>query len=108
MKISLKNLFSLLGILVLISISCTNEIDTPPCLKGTVRFTNLSEHPYELYIDNAFEKTVFGGTFHEVNVLEGTHKADVIQKSGYILFPTELSTSIFVVGCQESEWVFPY
>jgi uncharacterized membrane protein (GlpM family) len=101
-----KKFFTLLFVLALLSISCSKN-DEFECLKGTVRFTNISQNPYKIYIDDVYYLTLSGNTFHEIDLSEGRHSATVIQVSGYLLFPTQVSSELAVFGCQDSEFVFP-
>ena len=84
--------------------SCNKEDE---CLDATVRFTNNSSNPYNLFIDGVFQKEISGNTFFELDLLEGQHTASVEQVSGFILFPTIKETTLNVFGCQEIGWVFP-
>lgn len=95
-----------LAFIVLVSLglgSCTIE----DCVIGTVRFTNISSNPYDLYIDGDFYTEMPGNSFLEVDLYEGMHSAYVEQVSGFLLFPTTSSANISVFGCDETEWVFP-
>ena len=74
---------------------------------GTVRFTCTSQHPYKLWIDGTYETTLDGNSFIEIDLLEGSHTANVEQASGYVLYPTKRNTTLNVFGGQEIEWVFP-
>lgn len=101
----MKNLNRLLLLISIVSFfSC--EKDTP-CTTGTVRFTNTSNNPYDLYVDNEYQFRINGNTFSDLDLLEGQRQVKVEQVSGFILFPTILENTISVFGCQESEWVFP-
>ena len=96
----------LLAFMVLTSLglgSCAIE----DCVVGTVRFTNISSNPYDLYLNGNFYTEMPGNSFLEVDLYEGMHSVYVEQVSGYLLFPTTASNSISVFGCDETEWVFP-
>ncbi|GLR19955.1 hypothetical protein [Portibacter lacus] len=84
--------------------SCTKE---PECLEGTVRFTNISSNPYLLYINGEFEMDMNSNSFVEIELPEGKHTAEVIQKSGYLIFPTVVEGDLNVFGCKESQMIFP-
>lgn len=84
--------------------SCEKE---DACLTGTVRFTNTSANPYDLYIDNEFKSSISGNNFQEFDLLEGQHSGRVEQVSGYVFFPTIVENNLNVFGCQEIGWVFP-
>ena len=86
--------------------SCSKDsIDN--CLTGTVRFTNTSSNPYDLWVDGTYQFRLSGNTFRELDLTEGQHNAQVEQVSGYILYPTIKETTLSVFGCQEREWIFP-
>ena len=99
-----KFLIFVLTISIFLISSCNEEDD---CLTGTVRFTNISDNPYDLYIDEEYHLRISGSTFQELDLLEGQHSARVEQVSGFVLFPTIVENDLSVFGCQESEWVFP-
>lgn len=101
----MKNLNRLLLLISIVSFfSCEKDAS---CTTGTVRFTNASNNPYDLYVDNEYQFRINGNTFSELDLLEGQRQVKVEQVSGFILFPTILENTISVFGCQESEWVFP-
>jgi hypothetical protein len=82
-------------------------ISVDECPSGTVRFSNTSDNPYELYINGEWEMRIDGNTFTELDLPEGKHQAKVEQLSGYLLFPTIVGSELNVFGCQESQWIFP-
>lgn len=87
-------------------LSCSkDDIDT--CLTGTIRFTNTSSNPYDLWVDGNYQFRLSGNTFREIDLTEGQHSANVEQVSGYLIYPTTRETTLNVYGCQEREWVFP-
>ncbi len=100
-----QQIFSLIIISCIILLCSCNKEDE--CLDATVRFTNTSDHPYNLFIDGAFQKEITGNSFFELDLLEGEHSARAEQVSGFILFPTVKETTLNVFGCQEVGWVFP-
>lgn len=81
--------------------------DVDNCLTGTVRFTNTSNNPYDLYINNDYRFRLSGNTFREIDLAVGQYTARAEQVSGFIFFSTIVETELNVFGCQESEWVFP-
>ena len=99
-----KIVFLSLIISQFILFSCTKEEE---CLEGTVRFSNISENPYDLFIDGEFQMKLNGNAFTEIKLLEGKHMGRVEQVSGYLLFPTIVERELNVFGCQESQWIFP-
>ena len=46
-------------------------------------------------------------SFVEIELPEGKHTAEVIQKSGYLIFPTVVEGDLNVFGCKESQMIFP-
>lgn len=103
----MKNLKFLFLISAVFSVSLFSCKKDDPCITGTVRFTNTSNNPYDLFVDNEFQLQINGNTFGELDLLEGQRQVRVEQVSGFLLFPTILEESISVFGCQESEWIFP-
>ena len=100
-----QQIFSLAIFLCIVLFCSCNKEDE--CLDATVRFTNTSDYPYNLYVDVAFQKEITGNTFFEIDLLEGEHSARAEQVSGFLLFPTIKKTTLNVFGCQEVGWVFP-
>ena len=90
-------------ILLLIS-SCSKD---EPCLTGTIRFTNISSNPYNVYINGSYETRISGKTSQELTLFEGRQSVRVEQVSGFLLFPTVVNENLSVFGCQETSWVFP-
>lgn len=96
--------FSLILLSVMLFSTCKKD---DPCTTGSVRFTNTSTNPYDLYVDDQFQIRISGNTFTELDFPEGQIRVRVEQVSGFILFPTMKEGRISVFGCQENEWVFP-
>lgn len=81
--------------------SCTKD-DT-----GTVRFSNNSSNPYELFI-NGESKGEFGGlTWRNFDLDAGSYTLKATQVSGYILFPTVKEGQITLKAGESLEWSFP-
>jgi uncharacterized protein YcnI len=53
-----------------------------------IEFTNGSSDTYELYINDVYQQDVEGKQKVTYNIPEGYWSAKVVQKTGYILFPT--------------------
>lgn len=100
-----KCLFLLLALTSIFALNSCNLEDE--CLTGTVRFTNNSNNPYDLYIEGQYQFRMDGNTFQELELTEGQHRARAEQVSGFLLFPTIVTEELNVFGCQESQWVFP-
>jgi hypothetical protein len=87
--------------------SCSDDTEVDLCQEGTVRFTNNSSDPYDLYINGVYRSEISGNTFMEYDLPEGQHSARVEQVSGFVLFQTTRETTLNVFGCQDTSWVFP-
>lgn len=102
----MKRLLPLLAILFFTA--CEKDKDTKPnCDKGTIRFTNTSNNPYNLSINGQGKGQVSGNSFVEYEVGKGEHSCKAEQASGYLLYPTVRETKVSIFGCDEKEFVFP-
>lgn len=102
---------SLLALIILFA-SCEKEPSKPDCevkKYGTVTISNSSSNPYDIYVDNVLKLQLPGGSIStKINVDEGNNrKLYAKQVSGYLLFPTERSTSFNVISCSEYSWQIP-
>lgn len=93
--------------------ACKKETDTrPDCEKnktGTMTVSNNSVNPYDLFIDGVLQERLAGNTIsNKFTVAEGNgRKFYVKQVSGYILFPTEKTSTFNVVSCSNYTWQIP-
>ena len=81
--------------------SC-NEIN-----KGTLRLSNNSTDPYSIFVDGKYQATLSANTYSEFRLLEGLHKVQVKQNTGYLLYPTEKEYSVRIEPMKSIEYVFP-
>lgn len=58
-------------------------------LHSSIKMVNISENPYQIYIDNSYKGIIQGGYNNTYEVSPGSHTVSVVQDDGYILFPTE-------------------
>lgn len=57
---------------------------------GTLKFTNLSSNPYDIYINGTLTiQNMPGGAIRQYLAPAANYSIRVLQKSGYILFPTD-------------------
>ncbi len=75
--------------------------------KGTIRLSNNSTDPYSIFIDGNYQATLNANTYSEYRLLEGVHKVQVKQNSGYLLYPTEKEYSVRIESMKSVEYVFP-
>ncbi len=92
--------------------SCTDEVTKPDCeinKCGWVTISNNSKNPYDFYIDDVFQSRLNGGSITKsIKINEGNNrKLYVKQVSGYIIYPTEVTTSLNVLRCSEYGWQIP-
>lgn len=81
------------------------EVNKPECEKrqqGKIVIENHSSNPYDLYQENKFIETLQGKTSKIFYVNNGNYNFKAVQKSGYLMYPTEniRSASITTI-CQE-------
>ena len=74
---------------------------------GTVRFSNSSSNPYELFINGESKGEFAGGSWRNFDLDAGTYNLKAEQISGFILFPTVKNGEIVVSGGDFLEWSFP-
>lgn len=65
---------------------------------ANINLTNTSINPYYVYLDGILTLTMNGGTSKSIIVPIGTHSVRVLQKSGYLVSPTD-KTYTAAVGC---------
>jgi len=65
--------------------------------KGTIQFINNSTNPYDVYIAAVFQTTLEGRHSISYTIDEGSYTCRVIQKSGYLTYPTDQSYPVVVV-----------
>lgn len=57
---------------------------------GTLKFTNLSSNPYDVYLNGTLTiQNMPGGVVREYTAPIGNYSIRVLQKSGYLLYPTD-------------------
>lgn len=98
----MKHLLTIILTIGLLFAGCT---DKDECTNGTIRFFCTSSNPYICEINGVVKGTVPANSFIDFTVPEGTHSVRATQQSGYILFPTVVTNSVF--GCQTTQFTFP-
>jgi len=79
-----------------------NKPDCEKQNKGFVTFKNVSSNPYNLYLNGDFIQTIAGNSSESFLIELGTHRFKAIQKSGYLLYPTEnIRNAIINNPCEE-------
>lgn len=81
------------------------ELNRPECekqQKGIIVVKNLSTNPYHVYSGDKFVETLPGNSTQTYYVNNGTYYFKAVQKSGYMMYPTEnRRTAIISSVCQE-------
>ncbi|MEZ0610426.1 hypothetical protein ACAW74_18070 [Fibrella sp. WM1] len=84
---------------------------TEPCKRdsfGWFRFSNNSNNPYDVYINNVFWGRVSAKTVtSQAKANVGPYKLYAKQVSGYVLYATERETTAAITSCSEYTWQFP-
>ena len=65
---------------------------------ASIFLTSTSSNPYYIYLDGVLNSIMNGGASMSIIVPIGTHPVRVLQKSGYLLYPTD-ETFNATVGC---------
>jgi hypothetical protein len=73
-----------------LSANYKNTVTVVLSKSGTLKINNISTNPYDVYINGVLKITnMAGGNLKTFKVGLGTYNIRVLQKSGYILYPTE-------------------
>lgn len=77
--------------------------------KGTIKLVNSSTNPYEIYIDGVYKGFLNGGYYWNFPYeTVASHTVRVLQKSGYLVFPTDKTFIVTITGCGNIQTVnFP-
>lgn len=110
-----KNIFRsalLLFLCVFVCSSCQPEEVKPDCEirnYGTITISNSSSNPYDIFVDGVFQQQLGGGRISGDIRINGGNDRSLYAKqvSGFVLFPTEKSTTFNVVSCSSYTWQIP-
>lgn len=84
-----------------------NELPAEPCQTfnmATVRVTNNSDNPYNLFNSDVFLLTIAGKNAENVSVGAGSVHLKLVQVSGYIFTPTIYETKFNITACESISW----
>ena len=77
-----------------IALHQTSQIATTLNSTGTLRYTNNSQHPYRIYVNGVVVGDLLGGrTLENKYMLIGTYTIRVLQLSGHLITPTDITYS---------------
>lgn len=71
---------------------------------ATIATSITSSNPYYFYVDNVLKGTISGQSTKSFTVPSGTHTFKVEQVSGYLLYPTVVSTTSTFTTCGNYTW----
>lgn len=74
---------------------------------GTIRFTNSSDDPYNVYVDGTSEGTVAGHGIKEVQRKSGSYELKAVQQSGYADTPRKVIVYVYVPEGEPRDFLFP-
>ena len=77
---------SLISIFVISISGCDKSLGET---KATVNCNNVSNNPYNVYIDGKYKEVINGKSSKSYKVSTGYHKVRVVQKSGYVVYATD-------------------
>lgn len=88
-----KSVPIMLGIFMLIAaFSCKKETVAPPEPKGIISLVNNSQNPYDVYVNGALVvNDMPGNSWKDITKPTGTYSVRVVQVSGYLVYPTDLT-----------------
>lgn len=113
-----KTIYTLLSLMLLSVTSCKKDGDNnnnnqlDPCEEqnfGWISVSNTSSNPYGFYVNSQFVANIQGNSFLNDHQLSAGNNVQLyaVQLSGYILWPTEVNTTLNVVECSDYSWVIP-
>lgn len=83
-----NNLYSITGIKNL-AVNSLNTISTVLGSTGRLSFINTSSYPYDIYVNDVIKITDMPGETNDFGIFPtGSYTIKVVQKSGYLLYPT--------------------
>jgi PKD repeat protein len=85
-----NNIFGVITTTSNLTANVKNTVNTVLSQTGTLEFKNNSSNPYEIFINGISTiSSLSGGATSRVIVPAGPYSIRVLQKSGFVLFPTE-------------------
>jgi len=94
-------------LLLLLTFTLFTSCNKDDCETGTLVLLSQSNNPYSLYVDGDLLESLPGNSRREITLSTGNHNIRVVQESGFVVFPTEKSEVINIIGCGEVNWQFP-
>lgn len=70
---------------------------------GTIQIAHDSTNPYDVYIDGEWVGKLSSKGVFRFSVTTGNHQVRVVQSSGYLMYPTQGTTSVYVKSKQTVE-----
>lgn len=74
---------------------------------GTIRFTNSSNDPYDVYIDGESEGSVAGHGIKEVQRKSGSYELKAVQQTGYVDTPKKVIVYVYLPEGEPRDFQFP-
>ncbi|MCX6350522.1 MAG: hypothetical protein NTX03_01530 [Bacteroidetes bacterium] len=74
---------------------------------GMLQLINSSSNPYKIYINTVEQFDMDGGTTKKVSMKVGTYSIRVLQKSGYLVYPTDKSFSVTTSCGNTTDLIYP-
>lgn len=93
---------------IFVSISCT-QTSMPECEQDdtfSIEFTNGTSDPYDLYINDDFQQVMSAHSRVTYDIPAGYWSAEVIQRSGYAVYPNDNTYSNTYESCTNYFIVF--
>ncbi len=97
---------ALLALLV-ICVRLTTDLIAKRTTLEKYSFVVPVNNPYTVFVDGINKGTCYGHSTFLVTISAGTHTLRVLQQSGYLIYPTDLSTTAVVTKCYKSIYDFP-
>lgn len=94
-------------VLLILTFALFAACNKDDCETGTLVLLSQSNNPYSLYVDGGLLESLPGNSRREITLSAGNHNIKVVQESGYVLYPTEKSEVVNIIGCGEVNWQFP-
>ncbi len=93
---------------VFLFIGCT-QVSVPTCEQNqtfSMEFTNGTNNPYDLYINDQYQQVVSAKSKVTYDIPAGYWSAEVVQISGYVLYPVDNVYSNTYESCTNYYIVF--
>lgn len=94
-------------LLITMLFSCNKIFEDSAANDGEILYVNKSSDSYKLFLEGSYFGSIDGETSYGRKVSPGVYKVKVIQESGYLVNPIEITTNISVGDKELKVFAFP-